>query len=129
MSEPGSVGRPGLTDAFRRRGGSAGAASGPQSGAGERSDTRSAPPAKRGRQKTGKRSNPDYKLAPAYVREEMHDRVMQALRDPGVKAELLGELEEWRVAHKAGKPSYSDLVELLLVQWMERTGWYDEAER
>lgn len=129
MSEPDSGGRPGLTDAFRRRGGSTGAAAGSQAGAGERSDTRSAPPARRSRQKTGKRSNPDYKLAPAYVREEMHDRVMQALRDPGVKDELLGELKEWGVAHKAGKPSYSDLVELLLVQWMERTGWHEEAER
>lgn len=129
MSEPGSGGRPGLTDAFRRRGGSAGGAAGQQGGARERSDTRSAPPARRSRQKTGKRSNPDYKLAPAYVREEMHDRVMQALRDPALKDELLGELKEWGVAHKAGKPSYSDLVELLLVQWMERTGWHDEGER
>jgi hypothetical protein len=126
MSEPGSGGRPGLTDAFRRRGGSAGGSAGgaacPQGGAGERSDTRSTPPARRSRPKTGKRSNPDYKLAPAYVREEMHDRVMQALRNPGVKDELLGELKEWGVAHKAGKPSYSDLVELLLVQWTERRG-------
>jgi hypothetical protein len=89
MSEPGSGGRPGLTDAFRRRGGSAGGAASPQGGAGERSDTRSTPPARRGRQKTGRRSNPHYKLAPAYVREEMHDRVMQALREPSVKDELL----------------------------------------
>lgn len=126
MSEQGGGGRPGLADAFRRRGGGGAGDTGAPRESGERSSARNAAPARRSRQKTGKRSNPDYKLAPAYVREEMHDRVMQSLRDPGVKDELLAELKEWGVVHKAGKPSYSDLVELLLVQWMERTGWYEE---
>ncbi|CAN5664574.1 hypothetical protein BH20ACT11_BH20ACT11_11070 [soil metagenome] len=129
MSEQGEGSRPGLTDAFRSRGGAGRGVAGSQREASGRASQPTSPPARRGRQKTGKRSNPDYKLAPAYVREEMHDRVMQALRDPAVKDEVLGELAEWGVAHKAGKPSYSDLTELLLVQWLERVGWYEQGER
>lgn len=129
MSEPDNGGRPGLTDAFRRRGSSGAGPTSSERNTNERLSSRPAPPARRSRQKTGKRSNPDYKLAPAYVREEMHDRAMQSLRDPEIKKALLGELEEWGVVHKSGKPSYSDLVELLLVQWMERVGWYDDGER
>lgn len=75
----------------------------------------------------GKRSDPNYKLAPAYVREETYNRVRQALLDGEVKGQLLQEIEAYGVSHREGRASYSDLVELLMVEWLERVGWGSEA--
>src|SRR5919202_4855235 len=70
---------------------------------------------RRKRPKVGKRSDPDYKLAPAYVRIAVHDRVMQALKDSTVRQDLFEFLEEWEVKHARGKVTYSDLSEALLL--------------
>lgn len=56
----------------------------------------------------------------AYVLQENYDRVKQLLADPEIKAELIGELDEWGVRHHPKKVGYSDLVEMLLLEWMER---------
>lgn len=76
---------------------------------------------RRKRAKTGKRSEPGYTMTGAYVLQENYDRVKQLLADPEVKAELIGELDEWGVRHHPKKVGYSDLVEMLLLEWMERT--------
>jgi hypothetical protein len=78
---------------------------------------------RRNRKKTGKRSNPDYMLASAFVHREVYERVRQALLSGEVKREVLLELAERGVLHQRGKPLYSDLVELLLREWLERVGW------
>ena len=78
---------------------------------------------RRKRPKVGKRSDPDYKLAPAYVRVAVHDRVMQALKDSTVRQDLLEFLEEWEVQHVRGKVTYSDLSEALLLEWLSKVGW------
>jgi len=72
----------------------------------------SAPPyaPRRGRKKTGKRSNPDYEQASAYVRKKVRRRVSQALA-----------VHEPRV-------DYSQLVEALLISWLEEVGYPLEEE-
>lgn len=72
----------------------------------------SAPPyaPRRGRKKTGKRSNPDYEQASAYVRKKVRRRVTQALA-----------VQEPRV-------DYSQLVEALLIRWLEEVGYPLEDE-
>lgn len=84
------------------------------------------PRRRRNRKKTGKRSNPDYTLASAFVHKEVYERVRQALLNREVKREVLLELAERGVLHQTGKPLYSDLVELLLREWLERVGWEPE---
>ena len=79
---------------------------------------------RRNRKKTGKSSNPDYKQALGYVRRVVHRQVInQALRDPEVQRALLRELREWGVEHKEGEAAYSDLLELLLLEWLESVGY------
>lgn len=78
------------------------------------------PRATRSRRKPGKRSNDNYVLAGAYVRRQVSDRVKQALVDDEVKRALLIELDELGVEHQPRKPGYSDLVEMLLMEWLER---------
>jgi hypothetical protein len=79
---------------------------------------------RRNRKKTGKSSNPDYKQALGYVRRVVHQQVInQALRDPEVQRALLRELREWGVEHKEGEAAYSDLLELLLLEWLESVGY------
>jgi hypothetical protein len=77
------------------------------------------PRQRRRRRKVGKRSNPRYKLAPGYVREEVHETVMRALGDRSLRAEILAELDEYGVEHRPGRADYGDLVELLLRRWLE----------
>lgn len=96
----------------RRRGG----------GTPEPSESR-AVPGRRSRKKVGKRSNPDYVLASALVRKDVYERVRQALLSGDVKQEALVDLAERRVLHQPGKPLYSDVVEMLLKEWLERVGW------
>jgi hypothetical protein len=69
-----------------------------------------APPKRRKRKKTGKRSNPDYEQASAYVRKKVYRRVKQAL------------------LAQEGKVEYSALVESLLVRWLDEVGWPLEDE-
>lgn len=60
---------------------------------------------RRNRAKTGKRSNPNYVMAGAYIERGVRERVDNALvnlRQPGEK-----------------KPEYSDLVQSLLIRWLE----------
>ncbi len=75
------------------------------------------------RKRVGKRSNPDYMLASALVRKDVYERVRQALLSGEVKQEVLMDLAEQGVLHQAGKPLYSDVVEMLLREWLERVGW------
>jgi hypothetical protein len=64
------------------------------------------PPApRRRRKKTGKRSNPDYEQASAYVRKKVRRRVTQAL------------------AAQEPRVDYSQLVEALLIRWLEEVGY------
>lgn len=81
------------------------------------------PTGRRNRKKTGKRSNPDYMLASAFVHRAVYERVRQALLSGDVKREVLLDLAERGVLHQAGKPLYSDLVEMLLREWLEGVGW------
>jgi hypothetical protein len=71
----------------------------------------------------GKRKNPAYKMCLAYVRGDIHEVVMRALGDRGVRAAVIADLDEAEVEHLPGKAAYSDLVELLLLRWLEETGW------
>lgn len=96
----------------RRRGGG-----GPEPSGGQE------PSRRRSRKKVGKRSNPDYTLASALVRKDVYERVRQALLSGEVKQEVLMDLAEQGVLHQPGKPLYSDVVELLLREWLERVGW------
>ncbi|MBA2691557.1 MAG: hypothetical protein H0U65_03565 [Rubrobacter sp.] len=80
-------------------------------------------PRRRSRKKIGKRSNPDYMLASALVRKDVYERVRQALLSGDVKQETLMDLAERGVLHQPGKPLYSDVVEMLLKEWLERVGW------
>lgn len=96
----------------RRRGGAVGEPS-------ERQEA----PRRRSRKKIGKRSNPDYMLASALVRKDVYERVRQALLSGEVKREALMGLAEQSVLHQPGKPLYSDVVEMLLREWLERVGW------
>lgn len=60
---------------------------------------------RRNRAKTGKRSDPNYVMAGAYIERGVRERVDNALvnlRQPGEK-----------------KPEYSDLVQSLLVRWLQ----------
>lgn len=91
-------------------------------GAAEPAGRRTAP-GKRSRKKVGKRSNPDYMLASALVRTDVYERVKQALLSGDVKQDALADLEERGVLHQPGKPLYSDVVEMLLREWLERVGW------
>lgn len=75
------------------------------------------------RKRIGKRSDPDYMLASAFVRTDVYDTVRQALLNPEVKRQALMELQESGVRHQPGKPLYSDVVEMLLLEWLERSGW------
>lgn len=68
------------------------------------------PVRRRRRQKTGKRSNPDYEQASAYVRSKVRRRVTLAL------------------AAQEQKVDYSQLVEALLVRWLEEVGYPLEDE-
>ena len=88
-----------------------------------RPETTAAPRRARSRKKTGKRSNPDYTLASAFVHREVYERVRQALLSGDVKREVLLDLSDRGVLHQAGKPFYSDVVEMLLREWLERVGW------
>ena len=97
-------------------------------GAAESQPPPSPTPRKRNRKKTGKRSNPDYMLASAFVHREVYERVRQALLSGEVKREVLLDLAERGVLHQAGKPLYSDLVEMLLREWLERVGWVLDEE-
>lgn len=66
---------------------------------------------RRRRRKTGKRSNPHYEQASAYVRRTVYRRVKQAL------------------LAQEGQVQYSDLVESLLLRWLDEVGWsLDEEE-
>lgn len=77
-------------------------------------------PRRRRRSKTGKRSEPDYTLTGALVRRDRYDRVKHLLSDPEIRDEVVGELDEWGVRHHPKKVAYSDLVEMMLLQWMDR---------
>lgn len=90
---------------------------------GSEPSNRQEPPRRRSRKKVGKRSNPDYTLASALVRKDVYERVRQALLSGGVKQEVLLDLAEQGVLHQPGKPLYSDVVELLLREWLEKVGW------
>lgn len=128
--DDGRRGEGNLSNAIQRRGraGNQGAGhSGPGgTGAGVRGDERSSdasdaggPRRRRNRAKTGKRSEPGYTMTGAFVRQENYDRVKQLLSDPEVRADLIGELDEWGVRHHPKKVGYSDLVEMLLLEWMD----------
>ncbi len=91
-------------------------------GASEPTERRTTP-GKRSRKKVGKRSNPDYMLASALVRKDVYERVRQALLSGDVKQDALVDLTERGVLHQPGKPLYSDVVEMLLREWLERVGW------
>src|SRR5947209_14443092 len=71
-----------------------------------------APPStpRRRRKKRGKRSNPEYEQASAYVRKKVRRRVTQAL-----------------AAHEP-RVDYSQLVEALLIRWLEEVGYPLEDE-
>lgn len=101
-----------MADALRTRRG----------GASETSDRQEAS-RRKSRKKVGKRSNPDYILASALVRKDVYERVRQALLSGEVKREALMDLAEQGVLHQPGKPLYSDVVEMLLREWLERVGW------
>src|SRR3712207_685006 len=94
---------------------------GPEVSSAQRPPT--SPTGRRNRKKTGKRSNPDYMLASAFVHRAVYERVRQALLSGDVKREVLLDLAERGVLHQAGKPLYSDLVEMLLRDWLEGVGW------
>jgi hypothetical protein len=85
--------------------------------------SRNPAPRARSRKKVGKRSNPDYMLASALVRKDVYERVRQALLSGEVKQEVLMDLADRGVLHQPGKPLYSDVVEMLLREWLERVGW------
>ncbi len=93
-----------------------------EGGAPEPTERRTAP-GRRSRKKVGKRSNPDYMLASALVRKDVYERVRQALLSGDVKQDALVDLAERGVLHQPGKPLYSDVVEMLLKEWLERVGW------
>lgn len=59
----------------------------------------------RRRKKVGKRSNPEYEQASAYVRRKVRRRVTQAL------------------AARDERVDYSQLVEALLVRWLDEVGY------
>ena len=61
----------------------------------------------------GKHSNPDYTQATAYVRSEVHDAVQLKL----------WQLKIAKKQKKGKKLEYSELVEELLVEWLERQGY------
>ncbi len=86
-------------------------------------NTASQPRKRTQRKRVGKRSDPDYMLASAFVRTEVYEKVRQALLDPEVKKQTLSDLEDLRVKHQPGKPLYSDVVEMLLKEWLDRSGW------
>lgn len=72
------------------------------------------PARRRNRTKTGKRSNPNYVMAGAYIERGVRERVDNALvnlRRPGEK-----------------KPEYSDLVQSLLIRWLEEIEIEEEME-
>ena len=71
-----------------------------------------APPSvpRRRRKKPGKRSNPDYEQASAYVRKKVRRRVTQAL------------------AAQEPRVDYSQLVEALLIRWLDEVGYPLEDE-
>lgn len=92
-------------------------------GGGAEPPERRAGPGRKSRKKVGKRSNPDYMLASALVRKDVYERVKQALLSGEVKSEALMDLDDRGVLHQPGKPLYSDVVEMLLKEWLERVGW------
>lgn len=122
MSErdPGRRGQGDVAGAMRRRvGGAAGVGRGSDRGAG------AAPgPGKRrrARAKVGKRSDPNYMMAGGYVREDVHEKVMETLGNRAVRRELFEELDEYGVKHDGRRVNYGDLAELLCLQWLERMG-------
>jgi hypothetical protein len=65
---------------------------------------------RRTRKKTGKRSNPEYEQASAYVRKKVRRRVTQAL------------------AAQEPRVDYSQLVEALLIRWLDEVGYPLEGE-
>lgn len=123
MSEARNRGEGNMADALRTRRRKA-VDSAPEGSAG--SGSRSAYQ-RRGRRKTTKRGNPEYMQATAYVRRDVYERVRQALLSGEVKREVLVDLADQGVLHQAGKPNYSDLVELLLRDWLDRFGWEMEV--
>jgi hypothetical protein len=95
----------------------AGTPAGMQTGTEEKSyeipGTRHPTKRRRNRAKTGKRSDPNYVMAGAYIERGVRERVDRALtemREPGGK-----------------KVEYSDLVQSLLVRWLEEIGESDEG--
>ncbi len=63
------------------------------------------PKRRRNRVKTGKRSNPEYMMAGAYIRKKVRQQVTHALSAQGKEIE------------------YSQLVERLLVRWLSDVGY------
>ncbi|MGI8540560.1 MAG: hypothetical protein ACR2N0_12435 [Rubrobacteraceae bacterium] len=89
---------PGVSEEAYEPGSSPGT-SAPIPGVGQR------PVRRRNRAKTGKRSDPNYVMAGAYIERGVRERVDNALanlRQPGEK-----------------KPEYSDLVQSLLIRWLQ----------
>lgn len=121
MSENRNRGEGGMANALRTR------RRGPEERPPETEPPRStSQPRRRNQRKmVGKRSDPDYMLASAFVRVDVYDRVRQALLNPEVKRQALIELDESGVRHQPNKPLYSDVVEMLLKEWLERNGWED----
>lgn len=63
-------------------------------------------PARRRTRKAGKRNDPNYHQASAYVRRDVYRQVQRAL-----------------LASDDAPPDYSTLVETLLIEWLEDEGW------
>ncbi len=127
MSDPGKRGQGNVADAMRRRVGGQGAGRGGgqdrgQSGGIGKGPAPIAPKRTRKREKVGKRSDPVYMMAGGYVRQAVHERVMEVLGNREVRRALFEELDRYGVRHDGKRVYYGDLAELMCLQWLERLG-------
>ena len=115
----------GLADAFRSGGrrGSSGGEGGAVRGEAVRAARGSV--RRRNRKKVGKRSDPRYGQAPAYVLKSVFERTKEAMANREIRVELEEDLRERGVEFKEGKPDFGALVEMLLLDWLEEAT--DEA--
>ena len=125
MSDQGRRGQGNVAGAMRRRVGGRGGGSAADAPVGGGAATGPAPIAAkrtRKREKVGKRSDPEYMMAGGYVRQIVHERVMEVLGNREVRRELLEELDRHGVKHDGKRVYYGDLAELMCLQWLERLG-------
>ncbi len=80
---------------------------------------------RRNRKKMGKRSDPRYGQAPAYLLKSVFERTKEAMANREIRVELEEDLRERGIEFKEGKPDFGALVEMLLLDWLEEAA--DEA--